>query len=157
MLIGPVGAGKTTFARRLERDRNAIRFSLDEWMTHLYGHHMSRELFNARLELCMELILNLTERLSALGVDVVLDCGFWKRRDRRSVRERLVHRSVDVNAYFLDIPREARWQRLEERNLAIPAGTFEITREMFEQFDGWFEPPDGAETVHVIREADGAA
>jgi predicted kinase len=37
LIHGYVGAGKTTFARRLEQELPAIRFSHDEWMTRLYG------------------------------------------------------------------------------------------------------------------------
>jgi predicted kinase len=37
LIHGYLGAGKTTFARQLERDIPAIRFSHDEWMTRLYG------------------------------------------------------------------------------------------------------------------------
>jgi predicted kinase len=37
LIHGYLGAGKTTFARRLEEELPAIRFSHDEWMTNLYG------------------------------------------------------------------------------------------------------------------------
>jgi predicted kinase len=37
MIHGYLGAGKTTFARRLEQELPAIRFTHDEWMARLYG------------------------------------------------------------------------------------------------------------------------
>ena len=37
MIHGYLGAGKTTLARRLEREAPAIRFTHDEWMARLYG------------------------------------------------------------------------------------------------------------------------
>jgi predicted kinase len=37
LIHGFLGAGKTTFARELERNIPAIRFSHDEWMVRLYG------------------------------------------------------------------------------------------------------------------------
>ena len=37
LIHGFLGAGKTTFARELEQNIPAIRFSHDEWMTRLYG------------------------------------------------------------------------------------------------------------------------
>ncbi|HLH02610.1 MAG TPA: AAA family ATPase [Bryobacteraceae bacterium] len=37
MIFGYLGAGKTTFARKLERELPAIRFTLDEWVTRLFG------------------------------------------------------------------------------------------------------------------------
>ncbi|QAU33721.1 hypothetical protein EKL02_05710 [Janthinobacterium sp. 17J80-10] len=37
LVYGPVGAGKSTYARTLAADRNAIRFAIDEWMQTLFG------------------------------------------------------------------------------------------------------------------------
>lgn len=37
LLHGYMGAGKTTFARRLEREGRGLCFTHDEWMGHLYG------------------------------------------------------------------------------------------------------------------------
>src|SRR5690606_18269563 len=36
LVVGPVGAGKSTFARRLARARAAIYLALDEWMAVLF-------------------------------------------------------------------------------------------------------------------------
>ncbi|NJC23977.1 putative kinase [Arthrobacter pigmenti] len=36
LLCGLNGAGKTTYARQLEHELPAVRFSLDEWMLHLF-------------------------------------------------------------------------------------------------------------------------
>jgi len=38
MIHGYLGTGKTTFARKLERELPAIRFSHDEWITRIFGH-----------------------------------------------------------------------------------------------------------------------
>ena len=39
LIYGFVRAGKTTFARKLESEISAIRFTHDEWMVKLYGHN----------------------------------------------------------------------------------------------------------------------
>ena len=82
MMCGPTGSGKTTFAKRLEREHNAVRMSVDEWMIALHGHHMPREVFDERLARIKDLLWNMARRLLELGVNVVLDFGFWKRTDR---------------------------------------------------------------------------
>ena len=37
MVCGGVGAGKTTYARKLADEIGGLRFSIDEWMTSLFG------------------------------------------------------------------------------------------------------------------------
>jgi len=138
LLCGPVGSGKTTLARTLE-GRGAIRFSLDEWMIHFFGHHMSRDLFEARSSLCQEWMLGYAERLLERGLDVVLDWGFWDRASRDLVRARLAR--FDAKLLYLDVPQDERLRRLSARNLELPQGAYEISAEMVVMFDGWFHPP----------------
>ena len=45
LLHGFVGGGKTTFARKLEREYRAVRFTHDEWMHKLYGPNPSEDQF----------------------------------------------------------------------------------------------------------------
>ncbi len=141
LLIGPVGSGKTTFAGTLAEQRQAVRFSLDEWMIELFGHHMPRDVFHARLVACLGIIYRTSTRLLELGTDVVFDCGYWRREHRDDARERLRASGAELCWYYFDVPPAERWSRLERRNAALPAGTFEITREMFDDFVLCFEPP----------------
>jgi predicted kinase len=120
LLVGPVGAGKTVAARALERREAALRLSIDEWMIRLYGHHMSRELFEARRAACMELLVDLSERAAARGLNVVLDCGFWKRSQRHWVRERLTRAGFAVEVWHFEVDADERWKRVAARNEALP-------------------------------------
>lgn len=36
LIVGPVGAGKSTFGLALSRERAALRLTLDEWMAELF-------------------------------------------------------------------------------------------------------------------------
>lgn len=144
LLCGKTGSGKTTFARRLEQS-GAMRFSIDEWMLRLYGAHLPRKEFDARLSICLDLVLELSERLAELGVPVVIDAGFWRKEERRRARARLEQKGLRTCLHYFDVPEHELWQRLEQRNSDLPNGTFEITREMFELFSGWFEPPGADE------------
>jgi predicted kinase len=57
VLHGFLGTGKTTLAKRLERDLRAVRFTHDEWMSALYGSDPPAEQFSeyyARVAALME-------------------------------------------------------------------------------------------------------
>ena len=151
MMCGLTGSGKTTYAKRLEREHSAVRFSVDEWMIDLYGHHMPREVFDERLEVIRDLLWNVVRRLLELGVNVVLDFGFWKRTERLEFRARTEEVGATPLLYFFDIPLSELRRRLAARNEVLDEGTYEITPEMLEMFSGWFEPPTESEGFRVTR------
>src|SRR4028119_2022154 len=86
LLFGYLGSGKTTFAKRLEVEHGAVRFTPDEWMARLFGDDPPEESFTEKAEAILELLEPLWTRCLSLGVDVVLDYGFWSRKERDEVR-----------------------------------------------------------------------
>lgn len=72
----------------------------------------------------------------------MLDCGFWRRQRREEVRARIRAAGGEPILHYLDVPAEERWSRLTKRNSEQDASAYRIDAEMFELFDGWFEPPN---------------
>ncbi len=151
MMCGLTGSGKTTYAKRLEREHSAVRFSVDEWMIELYGHHMPREVFDERLETLKNLLWSTARRLLALDINVVLDFGFWKRRERLDFKNRAREIGATPLFYFFDVPLPTLQERLTLRNSSLSKGTYEITPEMLAMFSDWFEPPARAEGLNLVR------
>jgi len=90
LIHGYLGAGKTTFARRLERNIPAIRFSHDEWMVRFYGNDPPIEHFADYCRRVYEQMEEIWPRCLELGLNVVLDFGFWTRRERDATREKIL-------------------------------------------------------------------
>ena len=151
LLCGMTGSGKTTLAIYLEENLCAVRFSIDEWMIRLYGHHMSREDFDRNLETIEQLIWQIVERLVSIGANVVLDYGFWRSSKRKIAYRRIKEKGGIPIVYFLNVPLSTLKQRLSQRNRNQVEGTFEITSQMLKEFSSKFEPPQVVEGIQIIE------
>ena len=142
LIHGFVGAGKTTFSKRLENELNAIRFTPDEWMVALYSSNAPAEDFEQLEERIKGLIWKLTERALQLGIDVILDFGFWKRGDRDQARERGRRLNVSLKLYDVQCPEEDITARVLKRTEQMPEGALYIDENAIEEFKRRFEPLD---------------
>ena len=144
LIHGFLGAGKTTFARRLERGLPAIRFSHDEWMARLYGDDPPADQFPDLFRRVSEQIGELWPRCLELRLDVVLDFGFWSRRQRDETRAMASALGAGTRLYRLACTEEEAWRRIERRNLNLN-GSLLISRNTFEVLKSRFEPLDDDE------------
>jgi predicted kinase len=126
----------------LESDLGAVRFSHDEWMACLYGEDPPAEHFAAYHRNISDLMQETWTRCLVLGLDVVLDFGFWTRADRDSARMLVAASGASHRLYELACPEGEAWKRVEGRNarlqgsLLITRNTFEILKERFEPLEG---------------------
>jgi predicted kinase len=139
LIQGFLGAGKTTFARQLESELPAIRFSQDEWMAHLYGNDPPPDEFPIFFRRISQLIASLWPRCLELGVDIVLDLNFWSRDERDETRAMASAVSASSTLYRLVCTDEEAWRRIEQRNHNLNGDLF-ISRATFDALKVRFEP-----------------
>ncbi len=137
LICGLPGSGKTTLARRLERDLPALRLSPDEWMARIVGDGYD-EPKRAAVEAVQ---WEIAARALSLGVDVILENGFWSRSERDDYRARAAALGADTRLHFLDVPRDELLRRLALRNAAVPPDTFRINEAQLDLWSRSFEPP----------------
>ncbi len=154
LLCGPVGSGKSSFARSVVERGGAVHLSLDEWMIRLFGRELPRAEHQARLGACYALLIDQAAAIALAGVTAILDGGFWHRRLRDAARSKLSERGVDHTLCVFELSDEQRWARLERRNAALGELDYEITREMFELFATCYEPPGPDEVFEVVEAAE---
>jgi predicted kinase len=149
LIHGFLGVGKTTFARQLERELPAIRFSQDEWMAHLYGNDPPADEFPIYFQRISELIARLGPRCLELGVDVILDLNFWSWEERDETRATASALGASTTLYRLACTDEEAWRWIEHRNHNLNGDLF-ISRETFEALKVRFEPlSDDVEKIDV--------
>jgi predicted kinase len=148
LIAGLIGSGKSTFARRLERELPALRISLDEWIVGLFGEEMpaamTGEWWSNRAERCTRVAYAVARQALATGADVVLDCGFLERWQRDEARRWATSAGAGTKLYVLRADAAVRRARVERRNLER-GDTFAlvITDAMFDALP--WQPPDDDE------------
>ncbi|MGB8509049.1 MAG: ATP-binding protein, partial [Pyrinomonadaceae bacterium] len=126
LMCGLPCSGKTTLARQIEHERAALRLTPDEWITALFGPEISGEALDAARDPVEAVLWNIAARVLTLGVDVVLDFGFWSRVEREDFRSRATQLGAHSELHFLDVPETLLLSRLAARNARLPPGTFPI-------------------------------
>lgn len=156
LICGLPGAGKTTLAKEIEREQKALRFSLDEWLITLFGRYeITPDNHLAHVErvlACRSMTWTMAERALNLGVDVILDDGFFLKEHRAEYKNLILNAGAQPKLYFVDVDAKMLLERLRNRNADLPTNNFAIENELMEYFFSLFEPPlqeEGLEIVHI--------
>jgi predicted kinase len=145
LIIGPVGAGKSTFARTLAREHRAVRLTLDAWMATLFGADERPQTnvidwYIERRDRCLDQIWQLAQDMYEAGTSVVLEIGLIQRSERAAFYARVSDAGYGLTVYVLDAPREVRRARVEQRNAErgetfstiVPPAFFELASDMWQ-------------------------
>ena len=141
LLCGFIGAGKTTFARKLEERTGAVRITKDEWLIRLIGNDPTidgYEEYDSRIcELSRDVAFQLVEK----GIDVIIDEGFWAREERALLRSRIEKMGAEVVLYYLDTPIQTIRERVARRSANPTKDSFRISRAMLDNYLAYWQPP----------------
>lgn len=151
LIIGPVGAGKSTYGSQLADEHAAVRLTLDEWMAVLFGDDPRPtegrlDWYVERTERCIEQIWRLTQQLAAVGTTVILEIGLIRREARQRFYGKLDAAAIEHLVHVVDADRDVRRERVQQRNRERGATfSMEVPADFFELASDMWEPPDGSE------------
>ena len=136
-MVGLPGSGKTTIAKQIEKEENAIRLCPDEWM-HDLGFDSYDEAAREKVE---GRLWELGQEILALGQSVILENGFWVKKEREQIRAKAKEIGADVEIRYLDLPLDELEARLLSRNTDPNDNSAHVTREQLEEWSQTFERP----------------
>jgi predicted kinase len=152
IVVGFIGSGKTTFARKLEKETGAVRFTKDEWMVRLFGNTPPKDTFEEYDNKMASLATDMALKCLKAGMDVVIDEGFWVREHRDAIRDKVRNVGAIPKVYFLKVPLEVMKTRTLRRSEKPPIDSYVIDEETFNHYWKFFQPPESDEEFALIEE-----
>jgi len=150
-LHGYMGSGKTSYGQTLACQLPALLLSSDEWMVQLYGQDPPEEVFRPGVLRVKALMRSQAERVLTLGLNVILDDGFWTRASRDGLRTWAARLGFSLALLSFAVPEAEALRRIEFRNRQ--PGVLFVAEETYRLFQPSFEPlaPDEAYTEVGIQ------
>jgi predicted kinase len=139
IVCGLPGAGKTTVAKKLERNLRAVRLCPDEWMKEL-AIDLWDEARRTKIE---ALQWKLAQQLLVLGQTIIIEWGTWGRSERDVLRNEARALGAAVELHYVSEQVEVLFERIRQRGMEDPP----MTREQIQQWADAFDVPTADEVA----------
>ena len=151
LIHGFVGAGKTTFAKQLEKETGAVRYSNDEWMIDRHGTNPPKDKYQDLYDaVTRDIETDAAQKVHA-GQDVILDHGFWALKSRLKIIAWVKKHNATPKFYNVTCTEETARRRTLKRTADMPSGAMAIDEAAFNLFKTRFEPMQSSEEYVLIR------
>ena len=154
LICGKICSGKSTYAEQLRVQHNAVVLSTDEITLALFGQHCGDK-HDDYVERTQNYLFNKSLELIEVGINVILDWGFWMKEERDFAREFYKSRNIECEFHYIDISDDTWKARLHKRNsevLAKKTSAYYIDDNLAEKFASIFEAPNDDEIDVVFQE-----
>lgn len=147
---GKMGAGKSSLASKIARERGAVLISEDEWLAALFpgeikdfSDYIS---YSSRLK---PVLRTHVEQVLVAGTNVVLDFPGNTRKQRAWFKDIYSQRDIPHELYYLAVDDEVCLEQLKQRRKKQPERAQFDTEEVFRMITGYFEPPEESEEFNI--------
>lgn len=151
-LCGKMAAGKSTHAKALAAQKDALLFVQDELLEALYpGEILSLKDFERCAGRLQAALAPQIEALLRRGLNVVLDFPANTLKQRAWFRELFETAGAAHELHWIDAPDALCKQQLRQRSAHLPPGTPWTSEAEFDAVTAWFQPPEEAEGFRIVR------
>ena len=149
---GKMGAGKSTRAKSIAAEMNAVLLSEDEWLQALYPGKIASLAdyveYSGQLRPQMK---RLAQSILATGVDVVMDFPANTTAQREWFRSVFSEIEAPHELIYIDLSNDDCLRQIALRRAQQPERSATDTQEMFEAVTEYFVEPRSEEGFNVTR------
>ena len=150
VLCGKLASGKTTLARQIAAESDAVLYCEDVWLSRLFpGEIVTFADYLSRSARFRSAIAPQVQNLLRRGLSVVFDFAGNVPRERAWARSLCDADSVRLLLHYVKASDELCKRQLRRRNNELPDGSQPTTDEEFDAITKYFVPPDAGEGFDV--------
>lgn len=152
-MCGRAGAGKSTLARQISADTQAILFCEDQWLVRLFDGAPTLEAYLERRGRIRKLLEEHVPPILAAGFSVVFDFGGNTVRDRAWVRSVFEAAGATHELHYIIASETVCRARVAERNRTKPSGVYwgDVSEAQLDAVNPYFQAPATEEGFVVVE------
>lgn len=152
-VAGQIGSGKTTWARKLAKEKKALFFSTDQWIAQLGVPIGSHEIYAKYYTGIRDRIFEVAQQALHLGVPVAFDFGVNSPAGRAGHFKFATAAGASLEIYHVSVPIEVCRERVRERNKTKPKDIYSFTfsDDDFDIISKDYTPPTKDEGLKIIE------
>lgn len=121
LICGKIASGKSYYVNLLKEKERAVMLSVDELVLQLFGENTGED-HDAITSRTKEYLLEKSIEILHADVDIILDWGFWARKDRDGVKEFYESQGIETQLHYIDVSEDVWHNHLKKRNEEVKAG-----------------------------------
>lgn len=141
LFCGLPGSGKTTLAKKLEKQGKGIRICTDDWQEDLKIDHTDEKFHDSLQRRLYALALELLQYKQS----VILEDGLWMMSEREEKLADAREAGARVELHFFDLSFDEILKRLSSRNKNHIHGAVSIEKEELQKWWSVFQKPTSDE------------
>ncbi len=150
LVSGKMGAGKSTLAKKIAEQRNAVLICEDQWLSTLYpGNIASFENYLHYSSLMRPLVKAHVVDILRAGADVVLDFPANTVKQRHWLRAIATDAGADNELHYLNLSDDTCLEQIAKRRVESPERAAFDTEAMFNEVTMYFQEPTEDEGFNI--------
>ncbi|MGN1411111.1 MAG: AAA family ATPase [Oscillospiraceae bacterium] len=153
MVGGKICSGKSMYSQQIRLKNNAVLLSVDEIMLAIFDQNVGDK-HDEYVKKIKSFLLDKSLEFIEIGVNVILDWGFWTKHEREFTKEFYKSQNINCELHYIDISDEVWKLRLNNRNNLILSGKtngYFVDDNLIKKFNSIFEMPSNDEIDVLVK------